>query len=56
MAAQSQTWTRGTNDSLIQQSTGMCLDDNGGNTANGTAMQIWTCNGGNNQAWRLPGW
>ena len=53
---QSQIWTHGSNDSLVQQSTGMCLDDNAGNTANGTAMQIWNCNGGTNQAWRLPGW
>jgi hypothetical protein len=34
----------------------MCLDINGGTASNGTAMQIWTCNGGTNQAWRLPGW
>jgi hypothetical protein len=52
----SQIWTHGTSDSLVQQSTGMCLDDNGGTTTNGTAMQIWTCNGGANQNWRLPGW
>ncbi|HET7017901.1 MAG TPA: ricin-type beta-trefoil lectin domain protein [Streptosporangiaceae bacterium] len=52
----SQIWTHGSNDSLVQQSTGMCLDINGGTATNGTAMQIWTCNGGTNQAWRLPGW
>lgn len=32
---------------------GKCLDVNGANNANGTAVQIWTCNGGNAQSWKL---
>jgi hypothetical protein len=28
-----------------------CLDVNGAGTANGTAVQLWTCNGGSNQQW-----
>ncbi|WP_225102033.1 non-reducing end alpha-L-arabinofuranosidase family hydrolase [Streptomyces sp. CoH27] len=30
---------------------GRCLDVTGSGTANGTAAQIWTCNGGSNQKW-----
>ncbi|MEU6509627.1 non-reducing end alpha-L-arabinofuranosidase family hydrolase [Streptomyces sp. NPDC046942] len=30
---------------------GRCLDATGSGTANGTAAQIWTCNGGSNQKW-----
>lgn len=51
----SQVWTQGANDSLVQQSSGMCLDDTG-HPANGTAAIIQNCSGGNNQAWRIPGW
>jgi hypothetical protein len=39
----------------VQQASGLCLDDPGSATGNGTQLQIWSCNGGNNQAWRLPG-
>lgn len=28
---------------------GKCVDDNGGNTADGTKITLWTCNGGTNQ-------
>lgn len=28
-----------------------CLDATGGGTANGTAVEIWTCNGQSNQKW-----
>ncbi|MGC7100805.1 ThuA domain-containing protein [Amycolatopsis lurida] len=31
-----------------------CLDANGGSTANGTQLIIWTCHGGTNQRWTLP--
>ncbi|MFF3909767.1 ricin-type beta-trefoil lectin domain protein [Streptomyces sp. NPDC001848] len=31
--------------------TGKCLDVNGANTADGTAAQIWSCNGAANQVW-----
>ena len=30
---------------------GKCLDINGGATANGTKIQLWTCHGGNPQQW-----
>jgi hypothetical protein len=32
----------------------MCLDDPGFATGDGTRMQIWSCNSGDNQAWWLP--
>lgn len=32
---------------------GKCLDDPGSNTANGTRLDIWTCNGGANQKWTV---
>ncbi|MFD0318386.1 PQQ-dependent sugar dehydrogenase [Streptomyces flavalbus] len=34
---------------------GKCLDVNGGATADGTQIQIWTCNGTAAQVWTLPG-
>lgn len=30
---------------------GKCLDVNGGSSANGTAVQIWSCNGADAQQW-----
>ncbi|MDH6129241.1 ricin-type beta-trefoil lectin domain protein [Kitasatospora sp. GP82] len=30
---------------------GKCLDDNGDSTVNGTAVQLWDCNGGASQVW-----
>ncbi|KUO15189.1 hypothetical protein AQJ91_42825 [Streptomyces dysideae] len=32
-----------------------CLDAAGGNTANGTTVQMWTCHGGFNQVWQPYG-
>ena len=32
---------------------GKCLDVTGNNSANGTALQIWTCTGAANQKWTL---
>ncbi len=49
-----QVWTPGPNGSLVNQASGLCLDDPGLNTANGTQMQIYSCNGGPNQDWWLP--
>ncbi|UWE07808.1 ricin-type beta-trefoil lectin domain protein [Actinacidiphila bryophytorum] len=34
---------------------GKCLDDNGSSTANGTAVQLWTCNGTDAQVWSATG-
>ena len=36
---------------LINPASGKCLDDPAGNTANGTQLVIWTCNGNSNQRW-----
>jgi hypothetical protein len=30
-----------------------CIDDNGQSTANGSKIQLWTCNGGANQQWTV---
>jgi hypothetical protein len=30
---------------------GLCLDVTGAATANGTKVELWTCNGGANQQW-----
>lgn len=34
---------------------GKCVDVNGANPADGTKIQLWTCNGTAAQAWTLPG-
>ncbi|GAA3035969.1 hypothetical protein GCM10020229_54160 [Kitasatospora albolonga] len=36
---------------VVGVESGLCLDVSGGGTANGTAVQLWTCNGGGNQKW-----
>jgi len=33
---------------------GRCLDDPGFSTTNGTQLDIWSCNDGTNQRWKLP--
>ncbi|QOV34698.1 family 43 glycosylhydrolase [Streptomyces ferrugineus] len=38
---------------LVNRSSGKCLDVNGGNTADGTNIFQWTCNGGANQKWKV---
>ena len=60
--AASQHWTVGTNYELVNtgatsvnRGTPYCLDDPASNSANHTQLEIYSCNGGNNQAWRLPG-
>jgi Ricin-type beta-trefoil lectin domain/Concanavalin A-like lectin/glucanases superfamily len=30
-----------------------CVDDNGQSTADGTKIEMWTCNGGSNQQWTM---
>ncbi|OLF15034.1 glycosyl hydrolase [Actinophytocola xanthii] len=49
--AAGQSWTTGTAGTLVNA--GKCLDANGGSTANGTQLIIWTCHGGTNQRWTL---
>jgi hypothetical protein len=36
---------------VVGVESGLCLDVSGAGTANGTAVQIWTCHGGSNQHW-----
>jgi Ricin-type beta-trefoil lectin domain-like len=33
---------------------GKCMDITGAGTANGVLVELWTCNGGGNQQWRVP--
>ena len=33
---------------------GRCLDDPGFSITNGTQLDIWSCNDGTNQRWKLP--
>jgi hypothetical protein len=55
-----QQWTVGLNLELVNTGAtaadgqSICLDDPGFNAADGQTMQIYLCNGGNNQAWWLP--
>ena len=39
---------------LVNPASGKCLDDPNFNTANGTQLDLWTCNGGANQHWTIP--
>ena len=48
-----QSWTSNANGSVSNVRTGLCLDVNGGTTANGTAVIVWTCHGGANQRWAV---
>ncbi|MEU6440856.1 ThuA domain-containing protein [Streptomyces sp. NPDC047046] len=34
---------------------GKCVDANGGSAANGTKVQLWDCNNGDNQKWQASG-
>jgi GH25 family lysozyme M1 (1,4-beta-N-acetylmuramidase) len=52
--AASQQWQAGTGASLVSLGSGLCLDDPSSSTANGAALQLFTCNGGRNQKWTLP--
>jgi hypothetical protein len=38
---------------IVGENSGMCLDDPGSSTADGTDMVQWAVNGGNNQKWQL---
>jgi glucose/arabinose dehydrogenase len=39
----------------ITAAAGKCVDVNGSGTADGTKIQLWTCNGGANQQWTRTG-
>ncbi|MET7423470.1 RICIN domain-containing protein [Dactylosporangium sp. NPDC005555] len=45
----------GTGGPLTLVGVGKCVDVNAGATANGTKVQIWSCNGTGAQQWTLPG-
>ncbi|MEV6932734.1 RICIN domain-containing protein, partial [Dactylosporangium sp. NPDC051485] len=49
-----QKWTA-SNGQLVNTGSGKCLDATGVSSADGTRLQIWTCGGGANQKWTLPG-
>jgi hypothetical protein len=38
---------------IAGDTTGKCVDDNGQSSADGTKIQMWTCNGGTNQQWNM---
>ncbi|MEV4118726.1 RICIN domain-containing protein [Micromonospora sp. NPDC049645] len=38
--------------SVLRGAGGKCLDGYDNRTANGTAVEVWDCNGGDNQKWR----
>jgi type 1 glutamine amidotransferase len=52
--AAAQSWTPGAGGALVNQQSGRCLDANGGSSADGTQLIVWTCHGGTNQRWTLP--
>ena len=45
----------GTRTGEIKGIGGKCVDVSGSNTADGTKIQLWTCNGTGAQRWTLPG-
>jgi len=47
-----QNWTVNSNGTLTIA--GGCMDITGAKSANGTLIELWTCNGGANQHWTLP--
>ena len=48
-----QTWVPQSNGDLLNPESGKCLDDTGFG-GSGTQVQIWSCTGSSNQAWKLP--
>jgi hypothetical protein len=46
-------WQQQANGSLLNPQSGRCLDAPGGNSANGTQLEIWDCTGGANQKFAL---
>ncbi len=49
----SQHWQAGSTSGFVNAKSGLCLDDPQGNTANGTHLQITTCNNTTGQMWDL---
>jgi hypothetical protein len=48
-----QHWKVNSNGTITGVGSGLCLDVTGAKTADGTGVEIWTCNGGSNQQWTL---
>jgi hypothetical protein len=46
-------WQLNANGTITGVQSGLCVDVSGQGTANGTKVQLWTCNGGSNQQWSL---
>jgi hypothetical protein len=46
-----QKWSYGSDGSIRNTQTGLCLDANGQGTANGTQVISWNCNSQANQKW-----
>ncbi|MCC8249998.1 RICIN domain-containing protein [Saccharothrix luteola] len=40
---------------IVSRLSGLCLEVRGGNTANGGAVAMWTCTGGDGQRWESNG-
>ena len=50
-----QQWTYQLNGNLLNKASGLCLDVTGGGSANGTALEAWSCGANQlNQIWSLP--
>ena len=53
--ATDQQWTYQLNGNLINKQSGLCLDVTGGGSADGTALEAWSCGDNQlNQIWSLP--
>lgn len=46
-----QQWNLNSNGTVSNVQSGLCLDVNGGSTANGAAVIVWSCHNGANQRW-----
>ncbi|MFD7431944.1 ricin-type beta-trefoil lectin domain protein [Streptomyces sp. NPDC059818] len=52
---QARQWTyNSSTHALVNKASGRCLDVPGGDTTNGTALNVWDCGGGANQQWNVP--
>ena len=50
----SQQWQQGTGNTVVNQASGLCLNDPGASTTSGTTLGVATCNGEIQQSWPLP--
>jgi RHS repeat-associated protein len=50
-----ETWQAGSGSTLVNPASGLCLDDPGASTTNGTQADIAACDGSAEQEWALPG-